>query len=75
MPKRKFRGSALRAARRRAGLSQVEAARRAGITQGHWSGAETEREYPSLETVLRLARAIGADPQELDGDLASTGAG
>lgn len=49
----------LRAARLAAGLSQVEAARRAGIPQPHWSAYERGKKSPGLDQAARLAAAVG----------------
>ncbi len=51
--------SLLREARRRAGLSQAELARRAGITQSVVSAYETSSREPSLPTLSKLVRASG----------------
>jgi len=49
----------LRAARRRKKLTQVEAARRAGIPQPLWSDYERGRKCPSIQQAERLAEAVG----------------
>jgi uncharacterized protein len=49
----------LRAARRRAGISQVELARRAGVTQSVISAYESGRRQPSLPTLAALIEAAG----------------
>lgn len=54
-------GSLLREARRRAHLSQVELARRAGITQSVISAYESGSRQPSLPTLARLVNATGLD--------------
>lgn len=51
----------LRAARRQAGLSQAEFAKRAGITQSVVSAYETAARQPSLPTLARLVAATGLD--------------
>jgi hypothetical protein len=51
----------LRDARLRAGLSQVELGRRAGVTQSVVSAYEAGARQPSLLTLLRLVRAAGFD--------------
>jgi transcriptional regulator with XRE-family HTH domain len=53
----------LRDARRRAGLSQVELGRRAGVTQSVVSAYESGARQPSLPM---LARLVGATGLELD---------
>jgi predicted nucleotidyltransferase len=54
-------GSLLRDARHRAGLSQVELGRRAGVTQSVVSAYEAGARQPSLLTLARLVRAAGFD--------------
>ena len=51
----------LRAARREAGLSQAEFARRAGVTQSVVSAYETGARQPSLQTLARLVAASGLE--------------
>lgn len=52
-------GSILRGARRQAGLSQVELARRAGVTQSVVSAYESGARQPSVPTLERLVAATG----------------
>ena len=52
-------GALLREARRRAGLSQVELARRAGVTQSVVSAYESGGRQPSLPTLARLVNSSG----------------
>lgn len=54
-------GAVLREARRRADLSQVELARRAGTTQSVVSAYESGTRQPSLPTLSRLVAATGWD--------------
>lgn len=70
-------GAVIEAARRHAGISVREAARRAGISEGWWR--QVARGYQTLsgggfgpvrapaETIARMARAAGATPGDLDG--------
>jgi transcriptional regulator with XRE-family HTH domain len=51
----------LAGARKRAGLTQVELARRAGTTQPVISAYEHGRRDPTIETLRRLVRAAGAE--------------
>jgi predicted nucleotidyltransferase/DNA-binding XRE family transcriptional regulator len=51
----------LREARIRAGLSQVELGRRAGVTQSVVSAYESGGRQPSLPTLARLVDATGSD--------------
>ncbi|MCP9488387.1 MAG: helix-turn-helix domain-containing protein [Solirubrobacteraceae bacterium MAG38_C4-C5] len=50
----------LHEARRRAGLSQTELARRAGTSQATISAYESGRKQPSVATLSRLLAAAGA---------------
>jgi len=52
-------GAFLRAARKRAGLSQVELAHRAGVTQSVISAYESGRRQPSLPALAALVEAAG----------------
>ncbi|NEE04657.1 helix-turn-helix domain-containing protein [Phytoactinopolyspora halotolerans] len=51
----------LREARRRANLSQMELARRAGVTQSVVSAYESGQRQPALPTLARLIEATGHD--------------
>jgi transcriptional regulator with XRE-family HTH domain len=63
----------LRTARERAGLTQTQAAARMvpPIDQRTWAKAESGRWTPTLDWLYRAAAALGIDPHELDGRLAS----
>ncbi len=52
--------SVVREARRAAGLTQAELARRAGVTQSVVSAYESGRREPALSTLVRLVEAAGA---------------
>ena len=52
-------GSLLRQARQRAGLSQVELAAKAGVTQSVISAYESGHRQPSLPTLAALIEAAG----------------
>lgn len=54
-------GDVLREARHQAGLSQVELARRAGVTQSVVSAYESGARQPSLPMLERLVRATGSE--------------
>jgi uncharacterized protein len=54
-------GELLRDARQRAGLSQVQVARRAGVTQSVVSAYESGAREPSLATLRRLVAATGME--------------
>jgi len=51
----------LRQARKRAGLSQVELAARAGLTQSVISAYESGQRQPSIPALARLIEAAGFD--------------
>jgi DNA-binding XRE family transcriptional regulator len=52
-------GALLRQARKRAGLSQVDLAARAGVTQSVISAYESGQRQPSLPALARLVDAAG----------------
>ena len=54
-------GDLIREARRRAGLSQAELAKRAGTTQSGIARWESGRTSPSLDDIQRLIRLCGFD--------------
>lgn len=54
--------STLRAIRDRTGLSQVELARRVGITASVLSAYEHDRRQPGADVFLALVRAAGLEP-------------
>src|SRR5438552_5013784 len=56
-------GAVLREARSRAGLSQVELGRRAGVTQSVVSAYESGARQPSVPMLERLVRAAGYELQ------------
>ena len=56
-------GRVLRNARRAAGMTQAELARRAGVTQSVISAYESGRREPALSTLSRLVEATGATLQ------------
>ncbi|WP_326594515.1 helix-turn-helix domain-containing protein [Streptomyces sp. NBC_01803] len=58
-------GAAVRAARLRAGLSTRELAALAGISQPFLSQVERGQSAPSVNTVYRLAEALGLSPAAL----------
>lgn len=55
----------LRAAREKAGLSQVEAGERSGVHHTAIAGYEIERRVPTLATLYRLAEAYGVKIADL----------
>jgi transcriptional regulator with XRE-family HTH domain len=55
----------LRAARHEAGLTQEALANLSGLDRTTISQAELAKASPKLETLIRLAGALGRDPTEL----------
>jgi len=55
----------LRAARLKAELTQVQAARRAKIAQSSWCEYERGMKAPSMDQAERLAKAVGRGLREL----------
>lgn len=51
--------------RKRAGLSQAEAASRAGMSTGHFGELERGIRLPRLDTLMKLAGALGVSPDDL----------
>jgi transcriptional regulator with XRE-family HTH domain len=58
-------GPALRQARRRAGISQGELARRTQLHRTYVGGVERGQRNPSWPNVVRLARGVALCPSEL----------
>lgn len=54
----KLLGSDLRDARKRRGISQREAGRRAGLSAEGYSNIERGTGYPNLTTLIRIAGAL-----------------
>ena len=57
-------GEAVRAMRRRRGLSQEELADAAGLHRTHISLIERGLREPSLDTLVKLCRGLGVSPAE-----------
>ena len=72
---------AVMAARKRAGLTQLELARKMGTTQPAVTRMESGRVQPSLRTLQRLAKATGSrllikfEPRGAEGETESRAAG
>lgn len=62
----------LRAARERAGLSQADLARAAGVSRQLISAVEGGRHAPAVDTAIRIARALGASVEDLFGPPVAT---
>src|SRR5712692_5854845 len=54
-----YEAQQVRRLRRQAGLTQEALAERAGIARPNWARVESGRYRPSLETLERIARALG----------------
>ena len=65
MPRKPATTARLKAARQRAGLTQVELAKRLGITQATYSDFERGRTKASLDWLNRAAEALGCKLSEL----------
>jgi transcriptional regulator with XRE-family HTH domain len=61
-------GTRLRAARRTAGLSQADLAKRVGVEQPHISSMENGVRSPSVEVLRMLAAALGVSVHWLCGE-------
>lgn len=61
----KIFGERVREKRRARKLTQVQVAERAGMFQHHISQLENGEVMPTLETILKLAAAIGCKPSDL----------
>lgn len=66
-------GSSLRRWRATRGVSQLDLARRADVSQRHISFLETGRSRPSREMVLHLGRALDVPPREQNQLLTAAG--
>lgn len=58
-------GTALREARRRAGLTQEELAHRAQIDRSYISLLENDRKSPTLDMLIRIAGTLGVRAWQL----------
>ncbi len=58
-------GTGLRSARTRAGLTMARLAELSGVSQPHLSQLENGKVSPSINTLYRLANALGISPQQL----------
>jgi len=58
-------GERIRSARRRRRLTQARAAEAAGMLQSTWSDIETGRVSPTVQTLRRIADALGVRPGRL----------
>ncbi len=55
---------ALREARLRAGLTQAEVARRAGLSRASYTNIEKGYKHPSLATALRIAHVLNGHVED-----------
>lgn len=61
----KTTGELVKEARERAGISQREAARKSGVTQAQWSRIEADISSPTVDTLRRIASALGVEASSL----------
>lgn len=55
----------LKVRRAELGLTQIRAARKAGLSQTRWSLIETRKDDPTVDEIKALARALRASADEL----------
>lgn len=55
----------LKEIRRQRGISQLELSRRSGVSYGYISELENELKIPTIDTICKLAKALGCKPEEL----------
>lgn len=70
-PYRKALGEAIRGRRAKLDLSQEEVAFEAEVDRTYWSGLEAGARNPTLETLLRVANALGVRLSRLLGEAES----
>ena len=58
-------GDRIKAARKAAGVTQLELAKRIGVTESYISMYERNKRNPKLETLRKIALALGVDLDEL----------
>lgn len=61
-------GDRIKAARKKAGLTQAELAQKLGVTYQSLAQYERGRRNPKLETIRKIAAALGVSDRELMGD-------
>jgi len=64
-PRQRLLGDHVRRHRHQAGLSQEALALKAGVNRSYYASLEAGRRNPSLETICRLAVALGCDTADL----------
>jgi transcriptional regulator with XRE-family HTH domain len=57
----------LRKARRASGLTQVEVAKKAGISENHYAQIERGEKNPTVSTFKSIIKAIGVSSEEILG--------
>jgi transcriptional regulator with XRE-family HTH domain len=58
-------GSCVLAARRKAGLTQIELSEKSGISRGQIANLETDRTDLSIKALMRVATALGVPAGDL----------
>lgn len=57
--------NALKLARMKQGMTQLDLAKRLGISEKMVSFYETERSHPGIELAVDIARTLGVDPADI----------
>jgi transcriptional regulator with XRE-family HTH domain len=65
LSRRRAIGESIRAARHQASLTQEAVALRAGVDRASYNRIEQGHQSPLLDTLIRIADAIGADLSDL----------
>lgn len=58
-------GMMLKAARVASGKTQAQVAKEAGITERGYQKIEAKNEYKTIQTAIRIARALGSTVEKL----------
>lgn len=56
---------ALRQARQKAGLTQIQVAKKAGVTERVYQYYEAGERVPNVYTAIRIAKAVKSTPQKI----------
>lgn len=58
-------GMMLKAAREKSGKTQAQVAKEAGITERGYQKIEAKNEYKTIQTAIRIAKALGSTVEKL----------